>query len=298
MREPSPRVSRLLIAGGLLAVAAIGGGGFLLGRARLPVPAPASPAPLAAAPAPAPPPAEALVDAVLARADLIALGNAAADAAASGRSPPEQVEAAAGRRFRLYLPFGCDGPADAGSGAPLRWRYDAEAGVLRVHAAPMTWPVADWLGAAGQGARTESVEALEGFWVARPWSSRETCAGGVAVTAATGAEPITLTGQTLGVAQLVTADTPRQLRRGDRPYEAVVRVAPEALRLDAGLRLRLDGRIGTFPGGTAARCVQPGGPEQRPACLFAVSLEEVAVENAVTGEALATWAATAADRPD
>lgn len=168
MNEPSLRTSRLAIAAALVALVGIGGGGFFLGRTTTHVPE----APLpAAAPLPTPAATSAPVsDQLLGRADLIKLGEAAADAAASELPMPEAIEAASGRRFRLFLPFGCHGPAAPDSNAPLRWQLDKESSTLRLHVAPTTWTVADWWQAPPVG-----LEALEGFWIARPWSSRETC---------------------------------------------------------------------------------------------------------------------------
>lgn len=289
MGEPSPRTSRLAIAGTLLAAIALGGSGFLLGRETAPAPPPPS-TPSALAPGPVTPvSSEAPGSRILSRKDLIAFGNAAADAAASGPAPTLRLAEASGQRFELFLPFGCDGPAPEDSDAALRWRYDAAASALRVHVAPTSWPPEAWWQTPPPG-----VEAIEGFWIARPWSSRETCASGGSNSAPPGIEPITLPGQTLGVAQVVTAETSRQARRDGRPYEAVVQAAPETLRLEAGLRVRLRGRIASFPAGEVVRCAQPGGREQRPVCLIAVSLDEVAVENPATQETLAAWTPTVA----
>jgi hypothetical protein len=285
MEEPTPRKSRLAIAGSFAALMLIGGGFFLLGRQTAPTPPPAAPEPAPPVqPAPPPPPTVRL----LGRADLIALGNAAADSMASGTALPELVEAAAGKRFEIGLPFGCDGPAAEGSDAPMRWRYDSDSPTLRVHVMPTVWPVSDWWETPPAG-----VEALEGFWIARPWSSSESCVAAGESAMPRGIAPVTLPGQTLGLAQPATDETPRQQGRGDRPYEAVVRLAPDAVRLDAGLRLRLRGRIVRFPADAAVRCRQPGGSEQRPVCLVAVSLDEVAIENPATRETLATWSPTA-----
>lgn len=290
MNEPSPRTSRLAIAGALAALIVIGGTGFLLGRGTSSTP-PAPPAP-AATPALARTANAAQPLRTLARSDLIALGAAAADATSSGSPLPESLKEAAGARFQLYLPFGCDGAAAPDSDAALRWTFDGAASTLRVHVAPTRWPVDDWWQTPPAG-----LEAIEGFWIARPWSSRETCGGGGAVETPAGTEPITLPGQTLGIVQLVSKDTPRQVTRGGKPYESTVRIAPDALRIDQGLRVRLTGRIARFPEGDALRCAQPGGREQRPVCLIAATFEEVAIENPANGETIATWSPTAGNPP-
>jgi hypothetical protein len=290
MQEPSPRTSRLAIAGSLAALIVVGGSGFLLGRATLPAPPPASHTP---APTTPPPPtdAKAPVERILSRADLIALGNSAADSFASGQTLPAAADAIAGQRFELLLPFGCDGPAAEGSEAALQWRYDREASTLRVRVTPTSWDPAEWWQTPPSG-----LETLEGFWIARPWSSGETCSAGGAISTPTGTEPITFPGQTLGLAQIVTKETPRQLRRDGKPYESLTRVAPEALKLDTGLRVRLSGRIAEFPDGKTVRCTQSGGREQRPVCLVAATIEEVAIDNPATGEKLAVWSPTVGNR--
>jgi len=279
MREPSPRTSRLAIAASLTAVLVVGGCGFLLGRAMVPAPPPvAAPAP---APVPVAPPAvETPVDRVLRRADLIALGNAAADAATTGNALPDDMLERAGQQFELFLPFGCDGAAVAGSAAPLRWRYDEATAVLRIHVAPLTWAMPDdWRNP------SETIESMEGFWIEQPWTSRETCPPPVATTP----EAVARSVQTLGVVQLIYPDTPRQIRRDGKPYEAVLRVSPDAVDLGQGLRIRLTGRIGRFPDDGPVRCRQPEGRDQRPVCLIAMRIEEVAVQNPVTGKTLSTW---------
>lgn len=287
MREPSPRSSRMAIAGGLVALIAIGGGGFMLGRATsagdegrpLVEPSPtAAPTPVAIT----------LPDQILRRPDLIALGAIAADATASGTALPKGAGSMAGRRFELVLPFGCDGEAAPGSDAALQWRHDEAAGALRIRATPVTWPTADWLQKPGS-----EIEGLEGFWIARPWSSGEACPASPAVSAAPDADPVTLPGQTLGVVQLITSATPRQLRRGERPYDVVLRRDADPAAFPKGVTLRLSGRIGRFPDGRPVRCRQPGGGEQRPICLISVEIQEVALDDPARAQVLATWQATA-----
>lgn len=284
MREPSPRTSRLAIAGSLLALIGAGGGGFLLGR----VTAPAPPTVTAASTEPTlQQPIEAPPERTLRRPDLIALGAAAADASASGAAISQDAAALAGRRFELDIPFGCDGPAPEGFDAPLRWRYDEEASALRLHVAPNVWDEADWW-----QEPPEAVEAMEGFWIEHPWTSRGTCPPAPMASAAAGTDPVTLPDRTLGVVQLISPDTPRQMRRDGKPYEAVIRMAADAVQFQRGLRVALKGRVGRFPDGQPARCALPDDYGQRPVCLIAVSVDEVAIRNPATGETLSVWLPT------
>lgn len=286
MEEPSPHSSRLALAGGLAAILIVGGGGFFLGRSTTERPTVvAGPAP-AAVPVPTPTPApEEKAPAILGRNDLVALAASAADAASSGAAAPPDVVAAAGRRFAIRLPFGCNGPAAEGSDAPMRWRYDAEEGVLRIHVSRIAWTAQDW----GAAAAPANVAAVEGFWIPRPWSSSEACPAPTDQSQVTGIQPVTLPGQTLAVAQFFAADGAEPGRRESRPFETSMRLAPDAFDAARGFALRLTGRVARAPGEGPVLCRQPGGAEQRPICVIAVTIDEAAILNPASGETLATW---------
>ena len=117
MQEPSLRTSRLAIAGGILAVFAVGGAGFLLGRATAPDPEVSDPV-VTETPAPQPSPTPEPVR-ILGRADIIELAEEATDALVAGEPAPAGVRDAIDRRFELAVPFGCAGPAGEESAAPL-----------------------------------------------------------------------------------------------------------------------------------------------------------------------------------
>jgi hypothetical protein len=218
------------------------------------------------------------------RGDIIALGASAADATAAGKALPVSVSEAVGRRFTLHLPFGCDGPSPENSDAPQRWRYDADAGALRIHVAPVVWQASDWW---RQGS-VPKIAAVEGFWVTHPWTSSESCPAGDSASAG-GFEPITLPGQTLAIAQFFAAGGSRQALREGKPFETVLKVARADLPANGGFRVRLTGKIDRVPGNGPVHCIQPAGIEQRPVCVIAVSLDEVAIENSANGTTLATW---------
>lgn len=293
MKEPSLHSSRVALAIGVAAVILVGGGGFLLGRVTTErPPAIVTPAPVAK-PTPAPEP-EPATRGVLGRADLIALATLAADATASGREPAAELADADGRRFEIRLPFGCDGPAGENSNAAMRWRYDAEEEALRFHVAPFIWTAEDWW---REGA-PDGIEAIEGFWITRPWTSSEGCPTGGDRPVATGAEPVTLPGQTLALGQVFFSEGARGGRRGDQPYQSVIRMAEDELDGSAGFRLRLSGRIARMAGAGTVRCRQPAGPEQRPICLIGMALDEVAIENPANGETLATWSVAQRAAPE
>jgi len=298
MHEPSPRTSRLVVAGSAAAIILLGGGGFLFGRSTAPSPPPPPPSVVTPAPAPVAAPVvapETPIARVLSRAEIIEIANAAADATSSGATMPDRVGAAEGAQFEVDLPFGCDGPAAENSREPFRWRYDTVSSALRISVAPAVFDPGDWLGKpspdnSGTTAPAASKEAIEGFWIARPWSSRGTCEAGSPTTAPLGIDAVTLPGQTLGLAQIFTDQGSKNARRGGKPYESIRRIGEDDLKIDQGLRVRLRGRVARFPNGSTVRCRQPAGKEQRPICLVAVSFDEVGIENPSTQDTIATWA--------
>jgi len=288
MHEPSLRTSRLAIAGGLGAAIILAGAGFVLGRMTFSA-AESAPAVSAARSVPAAPPRPKVEPPrILGRAEIIAFANSAADALTTGAPLPAEVASAAGRRFEIFLPFGCDGPAPEESAAPMRWRYDAEKQTLRVRVAPAQWVAGDW-GIPQTGSADRN---FEGFWVSRPWSSADRCPEARGQAAAITAQPVTLPGQTLALAEIL----PEGKQRRDRPYETVQRVQPEDFAAAQGFRLRATGRIERMPDGQPIQCIQPAGIEQRPICLIVVSFDEIRIENPASNAMLATWSMRQASR--
>lgn len=294
MIEPTPRTSRLVVAGSAAAIVLLGGGGFLIGRSTAPPPLPpvASPAPVQVAKKPLVPETPGV--SILARSDMIAIANAAADATSSGARLPEMASVAQGLRFEVDLPFGCDGPVSEDSREAFQWRYDAKSSSLRVSVTPAVFDASEWLeepssSVANATPSANRKKAIEGFWIARPWSSRETCESGSLPVAPLGIDAVTLPGQTLGLAEVFSDEGARSARRGGKPYESVRQITETDLKIDQGLRVRLSGRIARFPDGSTVRCRQPAGKDQRPVCLVAVSFDDVAIENPSTKEMIATW---------
>ena len=260
MIDRVPRPRRLLAAGcGALALACTP-------EREEPAPPPPAPAPAPPAAAPAAPPP--IVTPPLGRADLIEGARAAAESLVSGAPYPEAVTALAGRQFRLRLPFGCAGPspADAGVGYSL----DPETGTLRLSAAPQVWTETPWAGALTP-AGAEPPEAVEGFWVRRPWLSAEGCPAQPRPAPDLPPSP-----ETLGLAQVFDAESSRLLRRGGRPYEATRPLPPDAPPPAGGFRLVLEGRVADgvrHP----IRC-RSEGADRRPVCLVLVRFARVAFE--------------------
>jgi hypothetical protein len=224
---------------------------------------------------------------------MIALASRAADAAASGVPMPKDVASLVGRRFELTIPFGCSGPAASDSNAPLRWRYDAASQALRIHVSSTVWQPADW----GIAEPKEPGRIAEGFWISRPWTSSETCPALSGQAAAADAEPVTLPGQTLAIAEFRPAGSGGRAQPS-RSFDTVKRISPQELIAAHGFGLKLTGRIESLPNGMPVRCHQPAGGEQRPICVIAVSFGDLELANPGTIGSLATWSLDRAPQPD
>lgn len=286
MLEPSRRSSRLAIAGAAIAAIALLAGGFVLGRSMSQPATKAPPRPVLVAKAPEPaPPTLPIVQPPLGRAELIAAAARAADAFAAGGALPQELAALAGREFTLRLPFGCPGALETAT-PTLSWRYDEADEALRLRAEPVRWTALEWLPAqAVEIAGSAPAEAVEGFWITRPWMSSDACPA--APDASTSA-PVPATPETLGIAQFFAAEASRIGRRNGKAFQTVEKIAPGAFDVTRGFRLRLHGRVAAAPNGAPILC-RTEVPGSRPVCLISVALDEVAFENPVDGTTLATW---------
>lgn len=225
---------------------------------------------------------------VLSRGDLVGAAARAASAYAEGKQL-EGADPLVGRTFALRIAFGCAGPAPAApqdgelSGL-ASWTPGADGKTIELKLTP-----GDWTGSAliAGGADAPTWEAVEGFWIPRPWLASESCPavkGDPLQTGDVGAAP-----QTLGLAAVFDEGGSRVGRRNGRAYSFTVRAegdAPPAVP-SQGYRLALAGRIASFPDGRAIRC-RASGPDQRPVCVVAATLDRVAFEDA-EGGTLSEW---------
>src|SRR3546814_10529086 len=116
------------------------------------------------------------------------------------------------------------------------WSSDVCSSDLKPH----IWDEPDWVRALAGELR---FDAVEGFWIRRPWTSSERCAPALQPapeTADAGAEsdvdeapevagpppPVPVESQTVGIAQFFAPAGRRTLRRGTRPYSATVKARP------------------------------------------------------------------------
>ena len=251
--------------------------------AETPTPAPEPAAPTAETPEPI------LRDPALGRGALLeAVARAAADYAAG--AVPADKDPLVGRQFDVRLAFGCEGaeapPADGAGDGLARWSWGPERESVRLSLTPGDWSRSALIAGAGQ----DQWEAVEGFWIARPWMTAEGCPSLRPDPLASG--PAAPSPQTVGLAAVFEAGGSRLGRRNGRAYTHAIRQAGDAplIALDAGYRVRLQGRVAAFPDGRAIHC-RAANPNQRPVCVAAVQLDRVAFETP-TGDTLSEWRPT------
>jgi hypothetical protein len=237
------------------------------------------PKPQAEAPKPPPPPPPALD-----RAGLLQ-GMEDAAAAYSG-GDDKAADDLAGRRFVIRQAFGCfdrpqktDAPAAEGL-AQLNWQDDR-------NAVELSLTPGDWKDSSLVAGGAADWEAVEGFWLVRPWLRTEACPGVQPDPLASG--PPLPSPQTMGLAAVFETGGSRLGRRNGRAYSFVLRGKdgkPPALPT-GGFRLVLEGRLTSFADGRAIHCLAAS-PDQRPVCIAAARLDRVAFEDA-EGAVLSDW---------
>ncbi len=248
-------------------------------------------------PLPAPP---------LDRAALLSAIASAASARATGTDDIEAQRLLDGKPFELRLRFGCRGPSNDLRNEQFGWSYDRETGTLRVRATP-TISQQDEVAAQIAG---EDFEAIEGFWLSRPWLLEAACPATAAVKGAPApadpeasangsAEEAPRTPDAagaralaplpkIGIAQFFTATDSRTRQRSMRPYEAVKTLEPNAPVGARGFDLVLSGRLQALPDKRVIACVSSGA-DRPPDCIVSADFDRVRIERADNHELVAEW---------
>lgn len=242
------------------------------------------------------------------RADLLSAVAMAASAKAGGAEVPADVRALDGKRFELRIRFGCRGPAPDLQEAVLGWTFDREERTLRLRATP-TISSDDALVEQVAG---EEYEAVEGFWVPRPWLLEPVCPAAAAVRGAPAEAPQTEETAAdqakeqrpsedkqeaqspppafprVGIAQFYTDTDARTRRRAMRPYESVKIIEEGRPISSQGYNLVLAGRLRALPGKGVIECVATSS-DAPPDCIVSANIDQVRIERPEDGELLAEW---------
>lgn len=241
------------------------------------------------------------------RADLLAAVAKAASAAFAGADDLQAQRLLDGSPFELHIRFGCGGPDAAAFDAGLGWTFEGEERTLRVRARPTISDrdpvVVRVVQAVGDG-----TEAVEGFWIPRPWLISAACppalpgrSGQPAAEAEIADESTETEAQEasaapvpvpafpkVGIAQFFTDAEPRGRRRKSRAYESVKTLAESERPSASGFDLVLSGRLRSLAGGRVIACVATG-PDSPPDCIISADFDEVRIELPDTRDVLAQW---------
>ena len=220
-----------------------------------------------------------LPEPALDRAGLLEAVAQAASAHAAGIDDSQAQSALDGRRFAIKLRFGCGGPAGEASSEPLRWRVKSDSS-LEITATPDLSLTAPELA----GALTQTVEAVEGFWVARPWLLSDTCPA----LRKDAKAPPSAPDHSVGIAQYYTPEGSRTERRSGRPYVSIAPLKPGEPLPQDGFILLLEGRLQGWPGGPPIHCATSAAGA-RPSCIASVRLDRVAFTRPGDGSVIDEW---------
>lgn len=264
---------------------------------------PAAPAPVPAPAQPAPTPLQPVVN----RAEMLRALDAAASAFAAGQ--PVDSAGLDGRRFSVRQAFGCAGATPSGAVRPAglaSWAWGPRNQTIELALQPADWTAELTFG------QEDAAEAIEGFWLARPWMRTDGCpavtspapVAAIEVVAPTKAPtqkaapskagpatpapaPPPPPRQTAGLASVFAQGGSRVGRRDGRAFTYTIRGEDGAPAAPTSYRLVIEGRFTAFPGGSTVRC-RAGGPEERPVCLAASTIDRVVFETA-EGQMLSEW---------
>jgi len=218
----------------------------------------------------------------LGRSEVLLALDAASSAYAAGRMGG--AEDLAGRRFAIRQAFGCPGSPssnDDDDAGRADWKWNAEKTAIELSLRPADWTQAPIM------AGDDGWEAVEGFWLVRPWLREEGCPAIAAGGAPTEEAPPPASPQTAGLAAVFEHGGSRVGRRNGKAFSFTIRGEPAPQLPAAGYRLVLEGRFVAFPGGRAIRC-QTDSPDRRPLCIVAAEVDRVAFEDA-DGKVLSEW---------
>ena len=242
------------------------------------------------------------------RAAILAAVAQAASATAAGAEVSPALRALDGRQFEIRIRFGCRGPSSDPERDWLRWTHDPESRTVRLYARPTiskTEPLVAKLG-------PEEFEAVEGFWIPRPWLLQPVCPATAAIERVEEPQPSPAGEQRneqqrptaedasdeqpeprrsaprVGIAQFFTSTDSRTGRRDNRAYEAVHTLKEGQAIGSQGFNLVLAGRLKALPGRGVIECVASNA-DSPPECIVSAEVHRAWIEQPETREVIAEW---------
>jgi hypothetical protein len=228
------------------------------------------------------------------RSRLLLTVERAASAHSAGLNDTHFQRMLNGKQFEVRIRFGCDGQGPIGEHG---WSVDPDGQTLRLRAVP-TLSLDDDV---SRIVAPEGVEAVEGFWLTRPWLLQAACPAGGNVNEAgskndlkTGKQTVVTPAnaspavQRIGIAQFFSAEDSRTHRRIGRPFEAV-RQLEEGERVGAnGFDLVLSGRLRASRDGRVILCAGSG-RDRPPDCIISAAIDRVRIESPDDKRLMAEW---------
>lgn len=254
------------------------------------------------------------------REALLLAAARAGSAAALGRNDAAWQRELDGKRFEVRIRFGCpESRSVAEDGSRFEVRFDEEKRTLRLRATP-DLNLNDEVIA---GLSSETVEAVEGFWIRRPWLLADGCprtpqppqdarqaeapgrapAGkDKAVSPPTepkrpssrttedvkGAGAPSLSDRRIGIAHFFTETDSRTGRRDHRAYEATKVLKEDEQTSAQGYNLVLSGRLRAQPLGRVISCTMVS-VDAPPQCVVSAEFDRVWIEHPESKQIVAEW---------
>ena len=227
------------------------------------------------------------------RGAILAAVAQATSAHAAGADDSAAQRALDGRQFEFRIRFGCRGPSTVLRQQWLGWSFDEDSRTLRVRARPTLAgdePLVQEFGGI-------KFEAVEGFWIPRPWLLQPVCPAASAVQEAPADEVAAEDAKVdeplprwprIGIAQFFSETDPRTGRRSIRPYEAVKTLDVRSRPASQGFDLVLSGRLKALPDKRVITCSAKGA-QSPPDCIISVDLDRVRIEAPGSEEIIAEW---------
>lgn len=246
------------------------------------------------------------VEPPLDRANLLLAVGQAVSAASLGQDDRDQQHMLDGKPFQVRIRFGCSSSSVQGARGTFEVIYEQDDRVLRVRAAP-TLTLEDPVIAAILSvpeARTDAepaIEAVEGFWLNRPWILSDGCPASTPPRGAEDSGPdqgkievepgpgtTTAPNQRIGIAHIFTETDARTGRRAGRAYEVTKVLGADEQPSAQGYNLVLSGRLQPRLDRKVITC-RASLPDRAPDCIVSVQFDRVQIEAADTVSVLGEW---------